>query len=245
MTAAEGFERFAIFWLPPVDSALAQFGCDWFGVCPERGETGQPADFGLPVELATEAIARPRRYTLHGTIVAPFRPAENISGEDLAGELRAFCARRAARRTGPLRLTRLTRHLALVPEGGITGLDWLAADCVTHFNAFRAPTTEADLARFPPAQHSPRQRQHVREFGYPYVLSDFVFHITLAGPLAPDRLGRVEAALAPTLTPLIQTPLEIDSLCLLGDPGGNAPFRLIARGPLIGRSRHPRAGTPD
>lgn len=226
---AETFERFAIFWLPPERSALARFGQDWFGVCPRRGETGQPADFGLSAELAAAAIARPRRYTLHGTIVAPFRPAQGISGENLAGELRNFCARRVARRTAPLRPTRLTRHLALIPSGGTAGLDWLAADCVTHFNAFRAPTTEADLARFPPGQHSPRQRQHVREFGYPYVLNDFIFHITLAGPLAPDQLERAEAALSPRLAPLIDAPLEIDSLCLLGDPGGDAPFRLIAR----------------
>lgn len=231
---AETFERFAIFWLPRDDSPLAAFGREWFGVRPEHGETGQPADFGLPAELAAEAIARPRRYTLHGTIVAPFRPAQGVCGETVADELRAFCARRVARRTAPLRPTRLTRHLALIPSGGIAGLDWLAADCVTHFNAFRAPATDADLARFPPAQHPPRQRQHVREFGYPYVLSDFIFHITLAGPLAPDQLERVEAALSHRLAPLIRTPLEIDSLCLLGDPGGDAPFRLIARCPLIG-----------
>lgn len=223
------FARYAIFWLPPADSALAAFGSEWFGVCPERGEVGAPATFGLPADTAAEAIARPRRYTLHGTIVAPFRPAEGVTAQTLAGELRAFCARRTARRAGPLRLSRFSRHLALIPEGETARLDWLAAEAVTHFNAFRAPATEAELARYPAAQHSPRHLQHARDFGYPYVLSDFLFHITLAGPLAPEPLEQVEAALAPRLQPLTGAPLEIGSLCLLGEADQAAPFRLIAR----------------
>ncbi|RIA47621.1 DUF1045 domain-containing protein [Dichotomicrobium thermohalophilum] len=226
---SESFQRYAIFWLPPADSPLAAFGREWFGTCPERGEVGAPATFGLPEELAAEAIQRPRRYTLHGTVVAPFRPAEGVSGEALADELRVFCARRAVRRTGPLGFWRLSRHLALIPEGGTARLDWLAAEAVTHFNAFRAPTTEADLARYPAEQHSERQRQNVRDFGYPYVLSEFIFHITLAGPLAPEQLDRVQATLAPRLGPLTGEPLNIGDLCLLGEPDQAAPFRLIAR----------------
>jgi len=226
---SESFARYAIFWLPPDDSALAQFGRDWFGVCPERGEVGQPMRFGLPDALAAEAIARPHRYTLHGTIMAPFRPDEGVTSAMIADELHSFCARRASRRTGPLRLARLTRHLALIPEGGTAGLDWLAADCVTHFNRFRTPTSDDDLARFPPDQHPPRQRQQAREFGYPYVLSDFIFHVTLAGPLEPEQLGQVEAALGPQVAPMTAEPFEIGSLCLLGETDQATPFRLIAR----------------
>ncbi len=226
---SDSFARYAIFWLPPTDSALAAFGRDWFGWCPERGEVGAPATFGLPADVAAEAITRPRRYTLHGTIVAPFRPAESVTGGMLADELRAFCARRTARRTGPLRLSRLSQHLALIPDGGTARLDWLAAEAVTHFGAYRSPITEADLARYLAGRHSQRQRQFAREFGYPHVLSEFLFHVTLAGPLAPGPLDRVQAALAPHVGPFAREPLEIGSLCLLGEPDQAAPFRLIAR----------------
>ena len=230
---SESFKRYAIFWLPPAESAPAQFGRDWFGVCPERGELGEPSSFGLPAALAAEAIARPRRYTLHGTIMAPFRPADGVTAAMIADELHTFCARRATRRTSPLRLARLTRHLALIPEGGTAGLDWLAADCVTHFNRFRASTTEDELERFPPDQHPPRQRQQVREFGYPYVLSDFLFHITLAGPLERAQLDQVEAALAPQVAPMTAELFEFGSLCLLGETDQATPFRLIARCALL------------
>lgn len=225
----QSFARYAIFWLPPADSPLAAFGRAWFGICPERGETGPPATFGLPEESSSEATARPRRYTLHGTIVAPFPPAEGVSTQALAAELRSFCARRIARQTGPLRLSRFPRYLALTPEGGTATLDWLAAEAVTHFRAVRAPVSEALRARFPASQHSQRQLRNVREFGYPYVLSDFRFHITLAGPLDAEQLDQVENALAPQLAPLLGAPLTVDSLCLLGEPDQTAPFRLIER----------------
>jgi len=225
--------RHAIFWLPPPGSALAEFGRNWFGVCPETCETSDQSTFGLPADLAAEATARPRWYTLHGTIVAPFRPADGADAGHLAQALRSFCGRRAALRTGPMRLTRLTRFLVLMPESGTATLDWLAADCVTHFNAFRAPTTPEDMARYPADRHSQRQRAHVRQFGYPYVLSDFLFHITLAGPLSDEQLDKVEEALEPHLADVVGAPLEINSLSLLTDPGGNAPFQLVERCPLV------------
>jgi len=229
LSESRGFARYAIFWLPARESPLAEFGSEWFGICPEQGEISRPASFGLPEALTAEATRRPRRYALHGTIVAPFRPAGGVTCEALADALRAFCARRTARKTGPLRLTRLSRHLALIPEGGTARLDWLAAEAVTHFNAFRAPLTQDDLVRYPAEQHSERQRKFVRDFGYPYVLSDFQFHITLAGPLAPEPLDQVEAALVPRLEPLTGAPLEIDSLCLLGETDQATPLRLIER----------------
>ena len=223
------FARYAIFWLPPADSALAAFGRDWFGTCPDRGKTRTPASFGLPETLVATAVERPRRYTLHGTIVAPFRPAEGVSAQLLADELCAFCARRTARSTGPLRVSRLSRYLALIPNGGTARLDWLAAEAVTHFNAFRAPMSETELARYPAGQHSQRQAENVRAFGYPHVLSDFIFHITLAGPLEAEQLDEVEHGLAPHLQPLTGVPLHIGSLCLLGEVDQATPFRLIAR----------------
>lgn len=226
-------QRYAIFWLPPPGSPLAKFGRNWFGVCPETGETSEQSTFGLPADLAAEATARPRRYTLHGTIVAPFRAADGTDAGHLAQALRGFSGRRAALRTGPLRLTRLTRFLVLMPESHTAALDWLAADCVTHFNAFRAPTTPEDIARYPADRHSPRQRAHVRQFGYPYVLSDFLFHITLAGPLPGEQLDEVENALKPLLADVVGAPLEVGSLCLLTDPDGSAPLQLVERCPLV------------
>ncbi len=223
------FARYAIFWLPPAESALAAFGREWFGICPEHCDVGPPATFGLSADLAAEAIARPRRYGLHGTIQAPFRPAEGVTTQMIAQTLRAFCARRTAHETAALRIERLSQHLALIPEGRTARLDWLAAETVTHFNAFRAPLTEADLARYPSEHHSARQIQHLHDFGYPYVLSDFRFHITLAGPLPPESLDQVEHALAPRVEPLIGAPLRIDSLSLLGEQDQATPFRLIER----------------
>ncbi len=153
------------------------------------------------------------------------------SEADLAAALAAFCAGRRRVLTGPLRLHAFSRYLALVPASDRADLEWLASECVTHLDGFRAPLTEADRERRPGAM-SPLQRQQMEEFGYPYIFSSFFFHITLAGPLDPEALGRVEAALSPALAPFMQDPFVVDELCLFGDPGGGGAFRIIGRFPL-------------
>lgn len=227
------FERVTIYWLPRGDSRLAMLGREWFGAVPETGAFMLARkDHGLG-ELAERATAVPRRYTLHGTLKAPFSLCDGADLNDLVNELRNFCARRRRRTVGPLRLRRMGSYLALMPEGGTAELDWLADECVTHFDHFRAPLTESDRKRRHPERLSARQCAQLDQFGYPYVLSDFRFHVTLAGPLEPDELNQVERALAPVFAPALKNPLEINSICLLGDPGQAAPFRLIERFPLL------------
>lgn len=229
------FERMAIYWAPPRDSALAAFGRNWLGSDPERD--GAPAVLretcGLDASLAGRATESPRRYGLHGTLKAPMRLAPGRTAESLVAALEGFAARRRRFRAGPFRLARLARYLALVPQEPTADLDWLAQQCETVFDRFRAPLDDAEAARrFAPGL-SARRRGHVRDFGYPFVLSDFLFHITLAGPLENPELSRVETALRPVVAPFCEEPLAIDAIALLGDPGGGAPFRMIARFPLL------------
>jgi hypothetical protein len=227
------FERYAIYWAPEPGSALAEFGRRWFGSDPD---TGPPPDeralFGLDAGLAGRAVESPRRYGLHATVKAPFRPAMGIDEAALARALDEFCARRRRVRSAPLRLHRFTRYLALVPEGRRAGIEWLADECVTHFDRFRAPLSEADLARRS-GSLSPLERAHFEEFGYPHIFSLFFFHITLAGPLAEEELAKVEAALAPAVAPFTAHDFELEGFAIFGDPGGGESFRALHRSRLM------------
>ena len=69
--------------------------------------------------------------------------------------------------------------------------------------------------------------------GYPYVIEDFRFHITLSGPLEADRRGAVHAALDGALSPLLPAPAEIADIALAGE-GSDGLFRLIRPFPLGG-----------
>lgn len=225
-------ERYTLYWTPEASTPLAVFEREWFGRCLETGEEDLPRNsFGLDTELADRAIASPRRYGLHATIKAPFRPWDSVGESDLAEAIRAFCVRRRAPRAGRLRLHRFSRYLALVPEAERAELEWLEAECVTHFDRFRAPLDDSDRARRS-AELPPDERALLEQFGYPYIFSKFFFHITLAGPLSPDELEAVEAALSPAVEPFTQQPFTMRELCLLGDPGGGALFQLCGRFPF-------------
>jgi hypothetical protein len=217
------FERYAIYWMPPLSSPLQAFAQDWFG--------GAKA-FGLTPDLAACAVKAPKRYGLHATIKAPFRLMQGVSPDDLSAELGRFCARRARIITAPLALERFPSYLALCPSGRRAGLEWLASECVTHFDRFRAPLSEVDRERRR-SNLSPREAMHFEQFGYPHIFDMFYFHISLAGPLDQRALDSVSAALRPRLGALVNDDFVLGELCLCGVPGAVRPFAVISRHALM------------
>lgn len=220
--------RYAIYWTPELDSALARFGAVWFG------ENGAQETFGLSPDLTRRAVQSPARYTLHATLKAPFRLRGGRLPADLVAALEAFCARRRAVRAGPLQLARFRRYLALVPQPPLAELDWLAAEIATAFDGFRAPLDDAERARRGGGlTHA--QAALFETFGYPHVLSAFEFHLTLAGPLDAPDLDAVARALTPALGDITAAPLTVESLTLLADPGCGARFEALSRHRLLPR----------
>jgi hypothetical protein len=227
-------ERYAIYWAPEPESAFADFGARWLGGDPEKGDSVSERDgLGLDDGLVERATHSPRRYGLHATIKAPFRLAPGATEAEFAEALAIFCGKRRQVRGGPLRLHRFARFLALVPSSRRADIEWLEAECVTHFDRFRAPLSEADRARRAGAM-SPLEATQFEQFGYPHILSRFFFHVTLAGPLDEAELSEVEAALAPAVTPFTADDFVMKDLCLFGDPGGGRAFRIVGRFPFGG-----------
>lgn len=212
----ENYKRYAIY-LAPEPGPLADFGAAWLGWDAATG-TGVPhpdvAGLTLPIDRIT---ATPRKYGFHGTIKPPFRLAE---GQDIAALHAA--ATELARNTAPITLdglvlSRLGRFLALTPAGDAAPLAALAATFVQELDGFRAPLSDAEIAKRNPARLSPAQRALLDRWGYPYVLGEFRFHLTLTGPLDHADAAATEIALAPLLQPLIAGPFAVNSLCLFGE----------------------------
>jgi hypothetical protein len=220
---AKPYTRHAIYWTPEPGSVLAAFGERWFA---------EPAQVsGLAPEFAAAAVKAPARYGLHATLKAPFPLRADAAAGDLQRALEAFCAKRRAPCGG-----------AFVPaffQGGWFGLvlsqrtaaiDWLAAECATHFDTFRAP---GGLSGVPAdGELSAREAAFAEEFGYPYVLSAFQFHVTLAGPLDDAGLNQVAAALQPHLVPFLREPAAIEGLTLLGEREDSHVFEIVSRHPF-------------
>jgi hypothetical protein len=218
---AKRYQRYAIYWTPQPESELAAFGARWFA---------EPAVVsGLGAELAAHAVKAPARYGLHATLKAPFPLREDASEAELQHALDTFCATRCAPSGGAFIPASFQGFFGLVLSRRTADIDWLAAECVTRFDAFRAPGGRSGVP--PDGELSAQEEAFVEEFGYPYVLSAFQFHVTLAGPLSEAELNEVAAKLAPHLAPFLTATAVIDGLTLLGERDSGL-FEIVSRHPF-------------
>jgi putative phosphonate metabolism protein len=225
------FTRYAIYYTPAPGTALADFGASWLGWDSASGATrAHPIIDGLDVAQIT---ATPRKYGFHGTIKPPFRLADGMTAQGLADAVADLCADATPVTLDGLHLARLGRFLALVPQGDVTALTALAARAVQELDMFRAAPNEAELAKRRTARLSAAQDAHLLRWGYPYVLDQFRFHLTLTGPLQAELAAQAETALAAPLAALDLAPYQITGLTLLGEDEAGK-FHQIHRYDLTG-----------
>lgn len=227
-----GMKRYAIYYAPE-PGAFADFCAAWLGWDAAAGRAvAHPDVAGLPRPVAG-LTAAPRKYGFHGTIKAPFHLAVGTGADDLRRALAAVCARLPPVTGTAMAMQHLSGFVALAPVGEATALAGLAAQVVTALDAFRAPPSAAEIARREPDRLTARQRDHLSIWGYPYVMQDFQFHLTLTGALPLAEAAAVCAVLEPLIKPLMPRPFDIGSLCLFGE-AADGRFHLLHRYPLTG-----------
>ena len=218
-------KRFAIYYAPEpgpfADAAAAWLGWDLAQGTPMP----QPAP-DLPRPLA-EVTAEPRKYGFHATLKPPFRLADGVSADDLAQATARLAASLAPLELPGLQMVNLEGFLALTPLGDTTALQNLAAEVVRNLDPHRAALTPAETARRRPERLTPRQRDLLATYGYPYVMEQFQFHLTLSGPLDDDETT-VTSAAACHFAGLIPTPFHIREICLCGEDA-KGRFHLLHR----------------
>jgi putative phosphonate metabolism protein len=230
VVAAFIMSRYAIYYAPRPDEDLAIFAASWLGRDPETGrERDQPHIAGLPPSQLTALTADPRRYGFHGTLKPPFALAAGAT-EDALLALAANFARHHAPFTIPgLKLALLGDFIALVPRDRAPALDELAAECVRAFDPFRAAAAAEELARRRQADLTERQDQMLVRWGYPYVLDEFRFHLTLTGRLSePDR-ETVWPMLDRLTEKLCGIPIPVRDLVVFAQQSDAEPFYVAAR----------------
>ncbi|MBO9465265.1 DUF1045 domain-containing protein [Tropicibacter sp. R15_0] len=221
------YSRFGIFYLPP-NGALAAFGAQWLGW---DVETGTPRDLPDVAEI-DDITMTPRKYGFHGTLKPPFVLAAGTDLDGLKSALTTLCATQEPVSVQGLELAQLGRFMALVPFGDTADLAALAARLVQELDRFRAPASEAELARRRKANLSPAQEAHLLKWGYPYVLDQFKFHLTLTGKLSKQQ-ARIASEALQRLLPDLPQPFEIKEVGLVGErPDGR--FETIQRYTLSG-----------
>jgi putative phosphonate metabolism protein len=227
--------RYAIYYAPEPKDPLAAFGRAWLGRDAETGAAvDQPQLDGKTPQWLADITAEPRRYGFHGTLKAPFHLAAGSTEEDLLRAATAFAAVRPSVAVPRLALRAMGDFIALVPQMRVPTLDALAGDCVRSFDVFRAPPEPAELARRREGL-STRQAELLVQWGYPYVLDEFRFLLTLTGKLSSDDRKALMPVLEKMTDPFKRTPLAIRSICIFKQPEPDAPFTVLARFPLARR----------
>ena len=224
--------RFAIYAAPgvrptdPVGVLLRQRAEQWLG----RSDSGNPVTPGAPDGWTRAAIdamtVSARRYGFHATLKPPFRLAAGRTPEELDAAVARFAAGTAAAMIPRLSLGRLGGFFALVAGAEAPGLHALADEVVRRFDDFRAPMTGAELARHDRAALTPRQRELLKTWGYPYVLDEFRFHLTVTDRVPDEQRPAVERALSDWFAALLGADVPVDAVAVFTEAEPGAPFEL-------------------
>jgi putative phosphonate metabolism protein len=227
------FPRYAVYYASAHGSSLDQFGAELLGYDAWIGVTLPFAD-GV-IEKAPdwrELTEDPRRYGFHGTLKAPMTLAK---GKTEAGLLSACAAFADQARPIPQIIPvvdAISGFIAVIPDQPSAELQSLAADCVRDFDPFRSPLTAEDRARRNPAKLTPRQCEYLERWGYPYVMEEFRFHMTLTGRLDETRREDVLAILRARFARIGVSELAIDRIALFRQIDRDARFEIIGDWPL-------------
>ena len=227
--------RYALYFTPPADDPLTSRASEWLG---RDAFSGDIRGFDGRGPFSTEAFAAhtqdPRRYGFHATIKAPFELASGRSEAELLAAFDTFCAARPAFDIPEIVIGQLGPFFALIPGATHQPLQDFAAAAVEAFEPFRAALSETDIARRKPERLSLAQRAYLDRFGYPYVMEEFRFHMTLTGPMeATDAAAMRELAEA-HFARFTGKPLRISGLALFVETERGAPFTVHAWQPLSG-----------
>ncbi|MDR9763195.1 DUF1045 domain-containing protein [Rhizobium redzepovicii] len=227
--------RYALYFSPPKDDPLTGAASLWLGRDAFSDETyPAPEHERLGAAEQFELTADPRRYGFHATIKAPFSLAASVTERDLMAVVEEFAARTEAFEIPKLVLGQLGRFFALVPGSVHQPLQDFAAKVVRSFEPFRAALTEADMARRNPEKLSDSQRANLQRWGYPNVMEDFGFHMTLTGQVPEPRASVMKTILTERFADFTGRPLTISGLAVFTEETRGAPFKVHSWLPLSG-----------
>jgi len=227
--------RYAIYFAPDVNTELHRFGSAWLGRDAISGEDlEQPALEGFDAETQKALTATARGYGFHATLKPPFHLKPGLTAEDLLDRAVRFAAGRKAFEIH-LVLRDLSGFLALMQKESRAEMRELAADCVRDFDPLRALPSEAELEKRRAAGLSSQQELMLQRWGYPYVMNEFRFHMTLSKRIRDD--AEREALMREILkhgAEALAAPVRIDAISVFRQKNRSAPFLRLEHFPFGG-----------
>ena len=225
--------RYAIYYAPGPDTALHALGSRWLGRDSINGVLSeQPILPGVDPARVTEVTADPRRYGFHATLKPPFHLKSDTTLDALLSAAEAFAGAQDAFEID-LTLRQFSDFFALMqgPSRGETRA--IAAATVSALDAFRVLPSERQLERRREANLSGAQETLLQRWGYPYVMNEFRFHMTLTHRITDGaEADLMRQALKLHFADVLGRQQWFDSIAVFSQNVPDAPFQQIARFPL-------------
>lgn len=212
--------RYAIYFTPPHDDALTRCGAEWLGRDAFSRKT-------IEIDASRQGlVATPARYGFHATIKAPFELIDKKVPQELFAAFEAYCATTSIFTLPEFEITYSGNSFILGITRQSESLQKIAAEIVRQFEPFRAALSPKDIARRKPDQLSSSQRLNLERWGYPHVMDDFRFHITLTGPVEEVDRPAIKSALKTHFAQLLEKPVIFSGLGLFVEPARGENFHI-------------------
>ena len=230
--ATTAHHRYAVYFAPNPGSLGWLAGSHWLGRCAALLQPLQQlAIEGVAADDLYRLTAAPRRYGWHATLKAPFALAPGTDWITLHQAVQAVASNLQPFALPPLQVERLGDFLALVPtrsHAANAKIHEAAAACVTALQPLAAPLSNTELARRRAAGLTPRQDALLQRWGYPFVLEEFRFHLSITGSLAQVDAQTQALVLDAAQEFFSDLPmLKFNSLALFAEPTQGADFVLL------------------
>lgn len=222
--------RYAIYFAPDSDTRLHRFGSSWLGRDALSGTTlDQPRLDEITAARQAELTATANNYGFHATLKPPFHLRDGNTAEELLEEANSFAAARAPFEV-QLVARDLSGFLALMQKESKAEMRELAADCVRHFDPLRALPGEAELEKRRAAGLSAQQEQMLQRWGYPYVMGEFRFHMTLSKRIKDEgERNALMQEIQKHGAEALATPVAVDAISVFHQENRKAPFTRLGR----------------
>lgn len=218
--------RVAVYWAPDFGDPLHDAGSHWLG---RDAETG--ADLPQPPLPDLAAItADPRSYGLHATLKPPFRLAAGYT--EFVADAARWAASIVPFDLPPLAVQDLKGFLALRESAPCPALHALADHAVAALDAHRARPSEDELARRRKSGLSSTQEELLLRWGYPYVMAEWRFHVTLTRRLSPEEAAVIRPAAEAHFAGIAGVSRKVGAVCVFTQAAPGKPFLIAERIPL-------------
>jgi len=226
--------RYAIYFVPAAKTEFFRFGSAVLGYDCYTGRTTDRASIlNADPELWDRLTVEPRPYGFHATLKAPFHLSASCTESQLVSALHSFAGLGHAVPALVPAVRMLSGFAAVVPATASPAIDELAGKCATIFDAFRAPMSAQERARRVASGLNQSQIANLDRWGYPYLFTDFRFHMTLTSRVETECRDDVLATLQRALGRACKDcALAIERISLMRQNDETSPFRVIEQATL-------------